>query len=129
LAAEYSIDTKTRTVRILMSGRVTAAEMYGYRRRMLLDPAFNPAFSLLVDARTATGFEMNGYSIKQFAEEQVLAGGARRAIVMSNSPDLALARMFQIYRELAGGMDRTELFEDLDKAILWLGLRGTYPWA
>ena len=112
-----------------MSGRVTAAEMYGYRRRMLLDPAFNPAFSLLVDARTATGFEMNGYSIKQFAEEQVLAGGARRAIVMSNSPDLALARMFQIYRELAGGMDRTELFEDLDKAILWLVLRGTYPWA
>lgn len=122
MAADYTIDTNNRTVRVTYSGRVTIAEMYDARRRMVNDPAFDPTFSQLVDAQPVTIFEMNGYSVKQFAQEQVFSPGARRAIVASNAPDLGLARMFQIYRQLAGGTETTEIFSDMDKAREWLGL-------
>jgi hypothetical protein len=123
LPTEYIIDTNARVVRIIFSGRVTITEMYDGRRRMMSDPAFDPSFSQLVDTRPVTTFEMNGYTIKRFAQEQVFSPGARRAIVATNTPDLGLARMFQIYRQLAGGTETTEIFSDMDRAQEWLGLR------
>jgi len=126
--ADYIIDKNVRLVRIIFTGRVTTAEMYDARHRMLADPAFDPAFSHLVDACAATTFEMNGYSIKQFAQKQVLADNARRAIVLSNSPDFGLARMFQIYREIAGGNEEIQIFQQIDPAIKWLGLPDGYRW-
>ena len=96
--------------------------MYDGRRRMMSDPAFDPSFSQLVDTRPVTTFEMNGYTVKQFAQEHVLAPGSRRALVMSRPRDLGLARMFQIYRRLAGGTEATEIFSDMEAAQKWLGL-------
>lgn len=122
LPADYIIDKDTRTIRLVLYGRLTVAEMYDGRHRMMSDSAFDRAFSQLVDARPVETFEMNGYTIKQFAQEHVFAPGARRAIVMTKLPDLGLARMFQIYRRLAGGTETIELFSDIDKARGWLGL-------
>ncbi len=123
MAAEYTIDPTARLVRVIFSGRLTVAEMYDRRTRLMADPAFDSSFSQLVDARAVTHFEMNGYTIKQWAQEHVAAAGARRAIVLSRNADLGLARMFQIHRELAGGGDEIEVFRDLDTALKWLGPR------
>jgi hypothetical protein len=58
----------------------------------------------------------------------VLADNARRAIVLSNTPDFGLARMFQIYRGLAGGHEEIQIFQQMDAAIKWLGLPDGYRW-
>lgn len=122
MAADYIIETKERCIRIVFSGAVSVAEMYEGRRQMMADPDFDRSFSHLVDVRAVETIEMNGYTIKEFAQEQVLAGGARRAIVISRSHDVGLARMFQIYRELAGGREAIEIFTDMRAARKWLGL-------
>ena len=122
MAADYIIDTQTRSIRITFSGAVSVAEMYEQRRQMMADPAFDRSFSHLVDARTVETIEMNGFTVKEFAQEQVLAGSARRAIVISRTHDVGLARMFQIYRELAGGKEAIEIFTDMQSARQWLGL-------
>jgi hypothetical protein len=122
VATDYTIDPSNRLVRVIYSGRVTIAEMYDRRRRLVAEPAFDSTFAQLVDARAVTSFEINGYTIKPWAEQHVAATGARRAIVLSRSADLGLARMFQIYRELAGGTEEIQLFNDIDQAQKWLGL-------
>jgi len=122
VATHYTIDVQTRSVRISYSGSVTIAEMYEGRRQMLADPLFDRTFCHLVDTRSVATIEMNGFTIKDFAQEQVLAGGGRRAIVVPRSPDTALARMFQIYRQVAGGEEKTEIFRDMEDARKWLGL-------
>lgn len=127
MAADYIIDTKTRSIRIVFSGSVSVAEMYEGRHQMMSDPAFDRSFSHLVDARSVDTIEMNGYTVKQFAQEQVLAASARRAIVIPRSRD-GLARMFQIYRELAGGTEEIEIFSDIQTARKWLGLPSADPW-
>ena len=127
MGADVTIDRKTRVIRVIFSGRVTLAEMYDGRRRMLQDPAFDRTFSQLIDARSVETFEVNGYTIKQLAQDNVFAAGARRAIVLNSAPDLALGRMFQIYRRLAGGRETIEVFTDVEKAQEWLGLPITNP--
>lgn len=122
MAADYTIDTYARSIQITFSGAVSVAEMYEGRRRMMADPVFDRSFSHLVDTRAVETIEMNGFTIKQFAQEQVLAGGARRAIVISRAHDVGLARMFQIYRDLAGGGEEIEIFSDIETARKWLGL-------
>lgn len=122
MATAYTIDPSNKLIRVVYSGRVPIAEMYDCRRRLMGDPAFDSAFSQLVDARAVTSFEMNGYTVKRWAEEHVAAAGARRAIVMSRTPDLGLARMFQIYREIAGGAEKIEVFNDITQAHKWLRL-------
>ena len=122
MAIDCTIDPSKGLVRVIYTGRVSVAEMYDCRRRLVADPAFDSTFSQLVDARSVTSFEMNGYTIKRWAQEHVAAAGARRAIVMSRTTDLGLARMFQIYRELAGGAEEIQLFNDIDQAQKWLGL-------
>ena len=126
MATDYTIDPRLGLIRINYSGRVTVSEMYERRRHLMADLAYDRAFSQLIDARSVITFEMNGFTIKRFAEEHVAAAGARRAIVMSRAPDLGLARMFQIYRELAGGPEVTQIFDDIGKAIAWLGLPNKY---
>ncbi len=126
MAAHYVIDVKNGIVRTTYSGFLTIAEMYETRRGMLADPTFKPAFAHLVDARGVKTFEINGYTIKLFSQEHVLARDARRAIVMGSTPDLGLARMFQIYRELARGAETNQIFRDMDEAVKWLGLPSDY---
>jgi hypothetical protein len=126
MATGYIIDPDRRLIRITFSGRVSVAEMYEGRRDMMADPAFRLGYSRLVDARSVTSLEMNGYSVKKFAQEHAVARGGRRAIVMSSAPVRGLARMFQIYRELAGATEVTELFDDMDNALRWLGLPADY---
>jgi hypothetical protein len=128
VAADYTIDTYTRSIRIAYSGAVSVAEMYEGRRQMMADPAFDRSFSHLVDTRGVETIEMNGFTIKQFAQEQVLGGGARRAIVIPRVHDAGLARMFQIYRELAGGAEEIEIFTDIEAARKWLGLPSEERW-
>ena len=128
MATDFIIDADMRLVLILFSGRVTVAEMYDGRHRMMADPGFGRSFSQLVDARSVTTFEMKAYTIKEFAQEHVFSASARRAIVMKYTPDFGLARMFQIYRELAGDTGVIQIFDDMDKAIKWLGLPSDYRW-
>lgn len=128
MATDYIIDARTRSVRITFSGAVTVAEMYEGRRQMMDDPAFDRSFSHLVDTRAIETIEMNGFTIKEFAQEQVLAGDARRAIVIPRAPDTGLARMFQIYRALAGGGEKIEIFHDIEVARKWLGLPSEERW-
>jgi hypothetical protein len=63
MAADYQIDTKNRSVRLTYSGYLRIAEMYDARRRMASDPGFDRKFSQLVDARSVTSVEMNGYTV------------------------------------------------------------------
>ena len=111
MATDYTIDPRLGLIRVNYSGRVTVAEMYERRRHLMADPSYDRTFSQLIDARSVITLEMNGFTIKRYAEEHVAAAGARRAIVMTHAPVIGLARMFQIYRELAGGADGFQAME------------------
>jgi hypothetical protein len=122
MAADYQIDTKNRSVWLTYSGYLRIAEMYDAGRRMASDPEFDRKFSQLVAARSVTSVEMNDYTVKKFAQEHVFAPSARRAVVLSQPLHVALARMFQIYRQLAGGSEQIEIFNNMENALRWLGL-------
>jgi hypothetical protein len=127
VAASFTIDVNTRLIYVILSGVVTLEDLLGGRKRMLADTNFDPTFSQIIDMRQTISLRLTGESVRQLAHEHVFAAGARRALVVPNDLPLEMARMFEIYRMLAGGKESLRLFPDMEAARRWLRLPANYP--
>jgi hypothetical protein len=126
MAADYLIDVNARIVYVRLCGVVTAAELNENRLRMIDDPAFDPTFSELVDARLVTTLALSGEHLRELAQASVFAEVARRAFVVPNNVHFGLVQMFQIHRVIAGGHEAIQTFTDAESATKWLGLASDY---
>jgi hypothetical protein len=116
----YEIHPSLPLVRTRLSGVVTFAELLGLYRSIAKDPAFDPTFWQLADARDATEVRMTGAQARTIAELNVFARGARRAIVAPADEPFGVARMMESYSELVE--QEVQVFRDLASAERWLGL-------
>lgn len=117
--ADYKIDKKRRLVHSFGSGMLSKDDVLGHMNRISVDPDFDPTFSQLLDFTKVTDIDFGPAEVREFAERNIFAPHARRAFVVQNDLHFALARMFEIHRELRGetgiGVFRTE-----EEAMEWI---------
>jgi hypothetical protein len=129
MAASCIIDVNVKLVHVILADVVTLKELLDGRKRMLADPDFDPTFSQLLDLRPVTSLRLSGDNVKELADAHVFAAGARRVLIVPNPIYFSMARLFEIYRRLAGGKDIIHIVQEPDSARRWLGLPAGYPLA
>jgi len=120
LNLRYHIDEDERLVTVQASDRVAAGDLEDLVSRILLDPAFVPDYSQLLDFRearidrlTEDGGTLAGYFLRTV--NPAISG----SIAVVIDPDLTpadTAMMFRLTCAIAGA----ELFEDFEMAVKWL---------
>lgn len=123
MPCDYVIDLEQRLVRATIAGIVTGADLRALRDRLAADPSFSPDLSGLIDLTDARADALTSVDIQQMARMAVFGKGARRAFVSPNPAMFGLARMFEVYREMRDGPERTATFRTVAEAEAWLGLR------
>ena len=121
MPADFFIDAKSGVVYSKAVGVFTRADAEDHMKRLLRDPAFNPAFNQLVDFRDVTKFALPGEEIRELAQKTVFGAQSKRALVVSSEEQYGLGRMISIYREIEGeaGM---RVFREMDASLSWLTL-------
>jgi hypothetical protein len=123
MPCDYRIDTERRLVRSRAWGKLTNEELQELQRQLLQDPLFSPECWQLFDAIEVTSVsQVTSDAAQAMARRHIYGPRSRRAIVTRPGATYGLARMFQTYRELAGGHEQIRVFEDLKEAEAWLGL-------
>jgi hypothetical protein len=120
MACSYEIDRERQLVISTGSGLLTADEMFAHQNRLANDENFAPDFYQLLDFTAVTGVAADANEVQGLAARKVFSDRARRAFVATNTLQVGLIRMFETYRELAGGKEQMEIFSDRDEAMCWL---------
>lgn len=120
MPCSYEIDTQQKLVVTTGSGVLTAEEMLSHQAKLGNDKNFHPDFSQLLDFTGVTSLKVDTNDVQRLAERKLYSDQARRAFVASNTLQVGLIRMFEIYRELAGGKEQMKIFSDRDEALRWL---------
>jgi hypothetical protein len=97
----HVIDVERQLVYSRGWGDVTDADLLDHQQRLAQNPRFHSDCSQLWD---------------------FLGPSSRRAIVVQGSASFGLARLFENYRDLAGGKDQIRVFMSLESARAWLGI-------
>jgi hypothetical protein len=121
VSAFYKIDKERRLVLSSGAGQLTKEDILGHMDRLSKDPDFQPEFCQLADFRQIDNVAFGPEEVRQFAERNIYAPGARRAILVKDDLQFGLARMFEIYREL-NGENGIRVFRELDEAMDWIVL-------
>ena len=116
----FHIDEERRLVEVSVWGTVTAQEVLRYRREMTQDARFCPDFSQLVDFREVAEVKLSAQELQELAQAQVFSSQSRRAYVVARPVIFGLVRMFEAYREMAGGQEKIRLFHDREEAMRWV---------
>jgi len=119
--ADYKIDKQRRFVLSTGTGRLTKEDVLGHMNRISSDPDFDPNFSQLIDFTNVTELAFGPSEVREFAERNIFAPRARRAILVQTDLHFALARMFEIHRELRGEVG-IGVFRTADQAMDWIAL-------
>jgi hypothetical protein len=122
MPADYVIDLEHRLVRTTLSGVVTGPELRALRERLAADPLFSPEMSGLIDLTDARSPALTTADIRELASSAIFSRGARRAFVSPTPAMFGLARMFEAYREMRDGPNRTATFRTVAEAEAWLAL-------
>jgi hypothetical protein len=120
MPVSYQIDRERSLVITTAWGVLTAAEAMEHQRRLSSDPEFRPEFCQLSNFLAVTDIELDGKAIKQLAQLNFFAPGSRRAAVATAAVSIGLLRMFETYREIAGGQEDFRIFGDPEEALRWL---------
>ncbi len=124
MPADYKIDKKRRFVLSSGSGLLTKEDILSHMDRISVDPAFDPNFSQLLDFTNVTEVGFGPREVREFAERNIFAPKARRAFLVRDDLHFALARMFEIHRELRGEMG-IGVFRALEDAMKWIEAAGS----
>ncbi len=116
----YFIDRENRLVITTHTGVITEGFFLHHQSALLADPEFDASFNQLVDLTDTTGVELSPEFMRRMAERHVFSPQSRRAVVTPKKEIFGLTRMFQSYRELVGGKEQIQIFEDRDEALRWL---------
>jgi hypothetical protein len=117
--ADYKIDKDRRFVLSFGSGLLTREDVLSHMDRISVDPDFDPNFSQLLDFTKVTEVGFGPRDVREFAERNIFAPRSRRAFVVQNDLHFALARMFEIHRELRGEVG-IGVFRRLEEAMEWI---------
>jgi hypothetical protein len=117
--ADYKIDKDGRFVLSTGTGRLSKEDVLGHMDRISADPDFDPSFSQLLDFTKVTEVGFGPQEIREFAERNIFAPSARRAFLVQNDLHFALARMFEIHRELRGESG-IAVFRKVEEAMNWI---------
>lgn len=119
--ADYKIDKERRFVLSTGTGRLTKEDVLGHMNRISADPDFDPTFSQLLDFTKVTEIEFGPQEVREFAERNIFGPRARRAVLVRTDLHFALARMFEIHRELRGEIG-IGVFRTREEAMDWIAV-------
>jgi hypothetical protein len=121
----YSIDEKERTILAQGWGVLTFSDLLSARVRLAADPVFDSRLPVLADLRDVERFELDSIEMQSFAELRSMQHTSRWALVVADNAAFGFARMFQVYREMAGE-SVVRIFNDREKATAWIA-EGSAP--
>jgi len=116
----YRINRGRRLVEVAGSGRLDPGEITAIEVRIGSDPAFDPAFALLVDFGQASFADVRPGDTQLHAELHPFDADSPCAIVMGNDYDDGIIRLFAALTELKGGSRKVRGFRDQESALLWI---------
>lgn len=116
----YTIDNSRGLVLSRFWGLLSDEDVRGHRRSIEADPAFDPSFHHLVDAREMTVAAMTDAAVTEVARQSAFRRGTRRAFVLDEALywRSGLERLFLHYAEQARGQ-HVKVFHDLAEAERW----------
>ena len=118
----YTIDSQRKLVITTASEVLTAVEAFEHQNSLVTDAQFRPDFNQLLDLTGVTKFEMTNDDMRRLAQRNFFGPGVRRAVVVNSSFLHGVARMLATFRDLAGGKEEVQIFQDRAEALAWLGV-------
>lgn len=115
----YKIDKKRRFVLSMVFGEFTYAEALAHQRDLSADPDFDPTFVHIVDLMDGTLAKISAEELHQFAQRSIFSKEARRALIVPDSADYGLGRMYETVRGLQG-QTSVRAFRSLEEAMGWI---------
>jgi hypothetical protein len=100
-------------------GCVTFDDIRGHQDRLVADPDFDANFDQLIDATSATKFDISPHEARTLAKRRIFSPESRRAFVATKAHIFGLGRMMEIFREGPGYAD-VQVFYSMDEAVKWL---------
>ena len=116
----YQIDEKRRLVITTAWDVLTSGDILEHRRKLTSDTHFSRDFFQLLDFTRVTDIAIDNRSIHTLAREHLFSRQSRRAFVAPSPMTYGMARMFITVRELAGGSEQMQVFNQCDEALSWL---------
>ena len=98
-------------------------DIRSHQDRLLVDPDFDASYDQLIDATTATRFDISEHEARILAERRIVSPESRRAFVATEPHIFGLGRMMSIYHENLGYAD-AHVFYSMDEAWKWLEREG-----
>ncbi|MBT3279797.1 MAG: hypothetical protein HN909_08835 [Phycisphaerales bacterium] len=122
MTLEYSIDVEKKIVLSIGSDTLTDADVLSHRNRLARDPLLDPTqYNHLVDLTQVERLELSQETIQSIVRNNPWGKGSRRAMVASSKVIFGISRMIQLSLEDQG--DETHVFDNLEEAKVWLGLK------
>jgi hypothetical protein len=115
----YKIDKARKLVRNTGSGYVAKEEVFAQQDQLLNDPDFDPSFSQLADFAQLTDTDIGMEDLQVIAQSDVFSIHSRRALLVNGDVAYGFAKIFQLYRQLAGAHG-IRVFRTTDEALDWL---------
>lgn len=116
----YRINRRDRLVEVVGSGLLDPAGITAIEVRIGSDPAFDPAFALLVDFGQASFANVMPSDTRLHAEVHPFDADSPCAIVMGSDYDDGIIRLFAALTELKGGSRKVRGFRDQESALAWI---------
>ncbi len=119
---DSQIDSSLGVVFSVFQGVVTPEDVSGQVEGFRTDPAFEPSFNHLIDARGATQLDLSSYDMRVVSMHSIFNENSRRAIAAEKDETFGIARMYQSLREAHEKPDQIQVFRDMAEARRWLDL-------
>jgi hypothetical protein len=113
------IDKERKLVLTTGSGFITKEEVLAHQDQILKDPDFAPSFSQLADFARLTNTDISMADLQILAKQDIFSIQSRRAIIVKGELAFGFARIFELYRQLAGARG-IRVFRTHDEALKWI---------
>jgi len=113
------IDKDRKLVQTTGSGFLTKAEVLAHQDQILKHPDFDPSFAQLADFARLTNTDINMGDLQTFAHRDVFSIHSRRAIIVKSDLAFGFAKIFELYRQLAGARG-IRVFRTHHEALNWI---------
>jgi len=113
------IDKDRKLVQTTGSGFLTKAEVLAHQDQILKHPDFDPSFAQLADFARLTNTDINMGDLQTFAKQDVFSIHSRRAIIVKSDLAFGFAKIFELYRQLAGARG-IRVFRTHHEALNWI---------
>jgi hypothetical protein len=113
------IDKERKLVHTTGSCFITKAEVLAHQDQILKHPDFDPSFSQLADFARLTNTDINMSDLQTFAHRDVFSIHSHRAIIVKSDLALGFAKIFELYRQLAGARG-IRVFRTHHEALNWI---------